>query len=69
MTIFENPSIFQIQYSRPLFFQDIQYWAEKNLLNQTLINHNACILLNEYSRLPISSIGLISSPGWQNQKT
>ena len=28
--IFLNPSLFLIQYSRPLIFHKIQYWAEKN---------------------------------------
>ena len=37
-----NPSFFQIQYWRPLILCKIQYWAEKNLLNQTLINQITC---------------------------
>ena len=40
--LFLNPSFFQIQYWRPLIFCKIQYWAEKNLLNQTLINQITC---------------------------
>ena len=43
-SIFLNPYLFLIQYSRPLFFHKIQYWAEKTLLNHTLINWIACMV-------------------------
>ena len=38
----KNPYVSQIQYSEPLFFIEIQYWAKKTLINQTLINQTAC---------------------------
>ena len=52
----QHPSFFQ--YSRPLFFHKIQYWAEKTLLNQALINQITCIYIEcfTYAGTPMAEV-------------